>query len=105
MQETREMAGFPPLNPRTDDTSWATVATKHCVSWPHIDDEGFATVVTNMVGSKYWVLARQRRDAPSASSHGNMGTVNAFGNMVDPTSACSDIFEHEGVLLTPGTVL
>ena len=105
MQETRGMVGFPPLDPRSDDTSWATVALKHCVSWQHIDNEGFGTVVTNRVGSKYWVVARPRRDAPSDSLDGNMGTVKAFGATVSPTSARADMFEHEGVLLTPGTVL
>lgn len=105
MQETRGMAGFPSLDPRNEDTSWATVALKHCVTWPHMDDEGFGTVVTNRVGSKYWVVARQRRDAPSGSLHGDMGTMKAIGDSVMPTSAQQDIYEHEAVLLLPGTVL
>jgi hypothetical protein len=93
------------LNPRTDDTSWGTAALRHAVSWPHIDDEGFGTVVTNMAGTKYWVVARPRRDAPSGTFLGNMGTVKAFGETLKPTSANTDIFEHEGVLLTAGTIL
>lgn len=105
MQETRGIRGFPRVNPRTDDTSWGTAALKHAVSWPHIDDEGFGTVVTTMVGAKYWVVARPRRDAGSSRLHGNMGTGKAFGDTLKPTSANADIFEHEAVLLTPGTVL
>jgi hypothetical protein len=34
-----------------------------------------------------------------------MGTVKAFGETLKPTSANGEIFEYEGVLLTPGTVL
>jgi hypothetical protein len=58
-----------------------------------------------MVGAKYWVVARPRRDAPAGSLQGNMGTVKAFGETLKPTSANGEIFEYEGVLLTPGTVL
>ena len=105
MQETRGVRGFPPVDPRTDDTSWGTTALKHAVSWPHIDDEGFGTVVTNMVGAKYWAVARPRRDAPAAHLLGNMGTVKAFGDTINPTSANAKIFEYEAVLLTPGSVL
>jgi hypothetical protein len=105
MQATRLMQGYPTLNPRTEDTIWGTAALKHATSWQHIDDEGFATVVTNMVGAKYWVLARRRRDAPSTSYDGDMGSVHAFGPTLRPTSANCDIYEHEGVLLTPGTIL
>ena len=105
MQETRGIRGFPPVNPRTDDTCWGTAALKHAVSWPHIDDEGFGTVVTAMVGAKYWVVARPRRDAGLSGLHGNMGTVKEFGDTLNPTSANAEMFEHEAVLLTPGTVL
>src|ERR1700677_640197 len=80
MQETRGMAGFSSLDPRSEDTSWATVALKHCILWAHIDDEGFGTVVMNRVGSKYWVMARQRRDAPFNTLHGNIETIKAFGD-------------------------
>jgi hypothetical protein len=105
MQETRGIRGFPALNPRTNDTSWGTSAMKHAVSWPHINDEGFGTVVTNMVGTKYWVVARRRRDAPSGSPLGDKGTMKAFGDKLETVSANADIYEHEAVLLTAGTVL
>lgn len=105
MQATRDLPGFPTMDPGTDHTIWGTAALKHATSWPHIDDEGFGTVVTNMVGAKYWVLARRRRDAPSTSHDGDMGSVHAFGSTIDTTSARADMYEHEAVLLTPGTVL
>ena len=105
MEETRGIWGFPALNPRTVNTSWGTAAMKHAVSSPHIDDEGFGTVVTNMVGTKYWVVTRCRRDAPSGSHLGDMGTVKAFGNKLKTVSTNADIYEHEAVLLTAGTVL
>jgi hypothetical protein len=105
MQATRKFAGLPDLDPRTDLTVWGTTALKHATSWFHVDDDGFGTVVTNMVGSKYWVLARKRRDAASGTIEGDMGTVEAFGKKLRPLSARSNIWEHEGLLLTPGTVL
>jgi hypothetical protein len=93
------------MDPRTDETIWGTAALKHATSWSHIDDEGFGTVVTNMVGAKYWVLARHKQDAPSTSHDGDMGSVHAFGSTIDPTSVGSERYEHEALLLTPGTVL
>ena len=105
MQATCGMAGLPDMNPLTDETCWGTDALRHATSWSHIDDEGFGTVVTNMVGSKYWVLARQRRDAPEGSKEGDMGTKLAFGKTIRPWSASDQDLKHEGMLLTPGTVL
>jgi hypothetical protein len=99
------MKGLTPFTPLNDETIWGTAALKHAISWQHIDDEGFGTVATNMVGSKYWVLARRRRDDSSSSERGNMGTVMAFGGSIRPTSASPDLYEHEGILLTPGSVL
>ena len=105
MQETRGMPGFPALNPRTDDTTWGTAALRDAVSWPHIDDEGFGTVVTTVVGAKYWVVGRRCRDAPSSGWHGSMGTVKVFSDIVEPTMPNGELYEHEAMLLTPGTVL
>lgn len=105
MQATRGLRGLPHINPQTDQTIWGTTALKHATSWPHIDDEGFGTAVTNVVGAKYWVLAKKRRDAPDDSQVGDMGTTLAFGAKIRPMSARSEECEHEGVVLTPGTVL
>ena len=104
MQATRGMAGLPDMNPLTDETCWGTAALRHATSWSHIDDEGFGTVVINMVGSKYCVLARQHRDAPEESK-GDMGTKLAFGKTIRPWSASDQDLEHEEMLLTQGTVL
>lgn len=105
MQCTRNERGLPPLNPFTDITTWGTAALKHATSWFHIDDDGFGTVVTNMVGSKYWVLARQRQGSAAGKFVGNMGTTLAFGDKLRPLSAREKELEHEAVILMPGTVL
>jgi hypothetical protein len=101
MQESRGRPGIAPLDSLTNELVWATSALKHATTWQHIDDEGFGTVVTNKVGSKYWVMARQRRDA--TSPRGDMASI--FGFNEGPLYSGSDIYEHEGVLLEPGTVL
>ena len=105
MQLTRGLVGLPATDPMMDLTIWGTTALKHALSWFHIDDDGFGTVVTNMVGSKYWVLARQHRDAPAGSLVGNMGMADAFRDTIFPWSAREDQLEHEAFVLTPGTVL
>jgi hypothetical protein len=84
---------------------WGTTALKHATSWQHVDDEGFGTVVTNMVGCKYWVLGRRRRDAPMSEWDNQIRSGLPFGKNIRTVEACSDIWEHEGLLLTPGTVL
>jgi hypothetical protein len=122
-QLCRGRPGFVRLPPFSDQLIWGTAASKHAASWPHIDDEGFATVCTPQVGSKYWVLGRQRRQVSTATpvdnAFGDMGSVNAFGlkfaenDSVDkeddrvwqPGSSNTEIFDYEGVLLTPGSVL
>jgi hypothetical protein len=101
MQESLGHPGVAPLDPLTNELIWATTALKHATTWHHIDDEGFGTVVTNKVGLKYWVLARQRRDA--TSPQGDLRSV--FGFDKGPVDAGSDVYEHEGILLEPGTVL
>src|ERR1700677_4017263 len=105
MQATHGMASLPDMNPLTDETCWGTAALRHAMSWSHIDDEGFGTVVTNMVGSKYWALARQCRDSPEGSKEGDVGNKLAFGKTIHPWSASDQDLEHEGMLLTPSTVL
>lgn len=105
MQRTRDTLGLPTIDPRTDYTMWGTTALKHATSWFHIDDDGFGTVVTNMVGLKYWVLGKQRSNCIAGRSVGDMGTTLAFGEKLRPTSAREDQMEHEAVVLTPGTVL
>lgn len=102
VQVTRGMEGLMNFPGLQDELIWGTSALKHATSWMHMDDEGFATVVTNMVGCKYWVLARPRRDAPKSSSS---SSIFHFGETLAPSEARRDIFEHEAVLLRPGSVL
>lgn len=104
MQITRGMKGIASIPSLADEMIWGTAALQNAVSWQHVDDEGFGTVVTNMVGSKYWVLARPRSDRQDKSV-GDMGSSMAFGKTLKPTTAYDDVFEHEGVLLEPGSVL
>lgn len=106
MQITRGMKGIMPIKALSDEMIWGTAALKDAVSWQHIDDEGFGTVVTNMVGIKYWVLARRRHTkASERNGDSGFGSAKAFGQTLRPTSAYVDLFEHEGVLLEPGSVL
>ena len=88
-----------------DETIWGTAALQNATSWFHCDDDGFATVVTVMAGMKYWVVARKNRKIPNFDFPGNLGSISAFGEDWEPSEACSEMFEHEGVLLTPGSVL
>ena len=48
----------PPFN----DVKWGIAGGKNALSWPHIDGNGFGTVVAVTTGSKYWILMRERRD-------------------------------------------
>lgn len=90
----------------TDDVAWGTAGLKYASSWPHLDDEGFCTVVTVKVGGKWWLLARKKRQGPTAGGiKGDIGTVHSFDGSWQPYQANSDIFEHEAIFLTPGCVL
>lgn len=42
--------------PLRDEVIWGTISNKHAVSWPHVDDEGFATVTSTLTGGKLWGL-------------------------------------------------
>jgi hypothetical protein len=100
VQATDGMKGLMPFAGLKKELIWGTAALKHATTWQHVDDEGFGTVITNMVGSKYWVLARHRQDAPFKN-----GVASVRGLEPNPTSATRERFEHEGVLLNPGSVL
>jgi hypothetical protein len=114
--------GFVCMPPLSNDLIWGTAALQHAVSWTHIDDEGFATVTSTQVGSKYWVLGCQRRRAvPPGSIEealGDIDSLNAFKlNTLslssqkdvslgwEPGTSNSSLFNYEGILLTPGSVL
>ena len=91
-----------------DHLIWGTAATRHAASWPHIDNEGFATMSSIQVGSKYWLLGR-----PKQQSAHSMDRINAFGIGYQPEGEKAEesessmwaLYDYEGVLLTPGPVL
>jgi hypothetical protein len=80
-----------------DDLSWATAATKHAVSWMHVDDDGFATGIIVKTGAKYWVVARPR-DSLVVAADMDFGVKWR-------TDRSPEDMEMEGVLLRPGSVL
>jgi len=109
------------MKPFWNEMTWGTAATKHAASWPHVDDEGFATVVTPVSGSKYWVVGKRRpQESGSRDEHlGDMDSLDAFGlryagfpkankahqRIWTPGKANTKLIDYEGVLLTPGCVL
>jgi hypothetical protein len=97
--------GFMNAQYPSGDMAWGTAALKNATSWVHMDDDGFATSVTVVAGSKYWVLMRQHRDLPAGDINGDMGSIKAFGNGWEPHGSCNDIYEQEGILLQPGSIL
>ena len=101
----RQRRGLQTLKSLSDELIWGTAALKHATSWQHVDDEGFGTVITNMAGSKYWVVARRRRDSPPSQWQGSMCRGVSFRETIRPFDASADVYEHEGVLLTAGAVL
>ena len=105
MQRTRQRRGLQTLKSLSDELIWGTAALKHATSWQHVDNEGFETVITNMAGSKYWVVARCRQDSPPSQWQGSMCRSVSFGETIRPFDASANVYEHEGVLLTAGTVL
>jgi hypothetical protein len=86
-----------------------------------VDDEGFATVVTLVSGSKYWVVGKPhpRISGSRDQDLGDMDSVDAFGlrytgfpkpdrahqRIWAPGKANTKSMDYEGVLLTPGCVL
>lgn len=115
-QTSRGQPGFVPLKTLADDLTWGTVATKHAVSWPHVDDDGFATMSAVQTGSKYWIIGKPKRKVFQFDDGvGNMDNINAFGMGRDdddlgdsswvPSQSNTHQFDYEGILLTPGMVL
>jgi hypothetical protein len=109
-QHTRCSPGMVPDNPPSDHLIWATTATKGATSWTHIDSNGLGTFVDNIVGSKYWVVMNRRReifeDVTSAQNPlGDLSSMHALPKNWDPWSAVGEAFEHEAVVLTPGSLL
>jgi hypothetical protein len=103
-QQTRGLRGFPPDSPPSDHLFWATTAMKNATSWIHIDANGFGTVIDSVTGTKYWVVCRRRRDLTGPGTQGDLSSMFCFeGTQVD--EAATSCFEHEAVVIQPGSVL
>jgi hypothetical protein len=91
----------------SDAMLWATAGTEHATTWAHIDDHGLATVVKVMTGLKYWVIMYPKKERAKKDTKGDLCTRNAFGTSAtwQPSSACGDLWDHEGVLLEAGDTL
>ena len=92
MQRTRQRRGLQTLKSLSDKLIWGTAALKHATPWQHVDDEGFGTVVTNMAGSKYWVVARCRWDSPPSQWQGSMCRSVSFRETIRPFDASADVY-------------
>jgi hypothetical protein len=104
-QQSRGEAGLSKCFPPYDHLIWATAAMKQATSWLHIDTDGLCTAVDQVAGAKFWVVCRPRCDAPSGDRRGDMNSMHAFGKNWEPHLHNSEHFEHEAVILRPGTAL
>ena len=91
----------PPFN----DVKWGIAGGKNALSWPHIDGNGFGTVVAVTTGSKYWILMRERRDFNLVFKSGNMGSPSAFSKDWNPAEFQPGVYEYEGIHLSAGSIL
>jgi hypothetical protein len=95
--------GFP-----TDAMLWGTAATKYATSWPHVDDYGLGTIIKNMSGTKYWVVARPKREEFSNQHRnlpGDLSSRHAFPDTWNTSFAGEEMWDYEGVVLEPGDTL
>ena len=84
---------------------WGTTALAGATSWIHVDANGLATQVENVAGAKYWVLLRRCHKNAQTDGHSHTSSVGIYPQDWEPWTAGKDLFEHEGLLLTPGNVL
>jgi hypothetical protein len=96
--------GFLLEPPPVDDLIWGAAATKGALTLPHVDDEGFATVVAIVSGSKYWVVMQPKDGVPDGGE-GDQGTLFAYPSSWSYGETGCDVFEAEGIMLTAGDVL
>lgn len=84
-------------------TEWAIIGGRGTVSPFHMDSEGFATVVTVLEGSKYWIVATQFGEDDTICSVDSLGPhwspyfINDGDNV--------DRFRFEAVHLQKGDML
>jgi hypothetical protein len=103
-KETHRQKGFPFGPPPLDDTNWGTAATKGATTLPHVDDEGFVTVVTVLASSKYWVVMHPKQGVLNSDS-GLQDSIFAYPPSWGDGPTPYSIFEAEGIELTPGDTL
>jgi hypothetical protein len=92
----------------SDDMQWGTAATKNATSWLHLDDYGLGTVIQNMAGKKYWVVARPKDNqypALNRNAYGDLSSWNAFAPGWDTSQPGDKYWDFEGVVLEPGDIL
>jgi hypothetical protein len=102
-QQTRGRKGFVRESPPSDDLVWGTTALAGATTWVHLDANGLSTQIDNVSGTKYLVLFNRRRQCPKPC--GDMSSLHAFPDNWKPWSAGSEFFQHEGIILTPGSLL
>lgn len=101
-QATRGLPSITKLPFLSDETQWGTAATAGATTWHHIDDCGLGTMVQNVAGRKYWVIARPK--ATSQTSEGKMHSRKAFTKW-EASHPGDEIWDFEGVVLEPGDTL
>jgi hypothetical protein len=88
----------------SDATNWGVAATAGTTTMVHVDDEGMATAVSVLCGSKYWVVMRPKPN----QVHGEMGdqaSIQAYPPGWEYGQTGVGALEVEGVLLIAGDVL
>jgi hypothetical protein len=102
---TRGLAGCRVAHNLRDDTTWGLAGTKGTTSMTHIDDDGLATAVRIMAGSKYWVVMNSRKPVGENDFAGDLKSMDAFPLSFSYGDSGAGYFEGEGILLTTGDVL
>jgi hypothetical protein len=102
-QTTRDTRGIASIPFPSDDMVWGTAGTRYATSWPHIDDHGMGTLIRNVVGRKYWALARPQPDV-EVNGAGDEGSINAYPVEWQRFTS-GEYWDYEGVVLEPGDLL
>lgn len=105
-KQTHGLPGLATMHGLIEQTSWGTASLRNSTSGITMAGGGFATAISVVSGKQYWVLFKQRTSIAGDSLQGDLQTAEAFPPLIyDPLGASSEIFEHEGILLSPGMVL
>jgi|ERR1700721_2179826 hypothetical protein len=99
---TRGLAGLRAKGYDGEDLVWGCAATAWATSLAHIDDDGLATAICVMAGSKYWVVMRSKTS--EVVENGNLRSTRAFPQNFYKNSG-KGLWEAEGIHLVQGDVL